>query len=84
MRKQKSIKSVVVASSDKAYGHYKFKVNCHIQEDYDLRAKYPYDVSKASGDMIAKSYASDMFKMPVIITRFTNIYGPRSIKFYRS
>ena len=80
LRNHKSIKSVVVASSDKAYGHYDVK-KLPYKEDYDLRAKYPYDVSKASGDMIAKSYASDMFKMPVIITRFTNIYGPGQLNF---
>ncbi len=80
LRNHKSIKSVVVASSDKAYGHYDAK-KLPYKEDYDLRAEYPYDVSKASGDMIAKSYASDMFKMPVIITRFTNIYGPGQLNF---
>lgn len=80
LRHQKSVKSVIVASSDKAYGHYK-STELPYKEDYDLRAKYPYDVSKASGDMIAKSYASDMFKMPVIITRFTNIYGPGQLNF---
>ena len=80
LRHQKSIKSIVVASSDKAYGHYATK-ELPYKEDYDLRAKYPYDVSKAAGDMIAKSYASDMFKMPIMITRFTNIYGPGQLNF---
>ena len=80
LRKQKFIKSIIVASSDKAYGHYK-QSKLPYQEDYDLRAKYPYDVSKATGDMISKSYASDMFKMPIIITRFTNIYGPGQLNF---
>ena len=80
LRTQKSVKSIVVASSDKAYGHYKSN-ELPYRESYDLRAKYPYDVSKAAGDMIAKAYASDMFKMPVIITRFTNIYGPGQLNF---
>ena len=80
LRHHKSIKSVIVASSDKAYGDYKTSDLPYL-EHYDLRAKYPYDVSKASGDMIAKSYASDMFKMPIIITRFTNIYGPGQLNF---
>ncbi len=80
LRHQKTVKSVIVASSDKAYGHYDNKMLPY-KEDYDLRAKYPYDVSKASGDMIAKSYASEMFKMPIMITRFTNIYGPGQLNF---
>ena len=80
LRHQKTVKSIIVASSDKAYGHYKSS-ELPYKETHDLRAKYPYDVSKASGDMIAKSYASDMFKLPVVITRFTNIYGPGQLNF---
>ena len=75
LRSHKSIKSIVVASSDKAYGEYDIK-DLPYKENYDLRPLYPYDVSKASGDMIAKSYATDLFKLPVVITRFANIYGP--------
>ena len=45
-------------------------------EDYDLRPLYPYDVSKACADLITKSYSTSLFKLPVITTRFSNIYGP--------
>jgi CDP-glucose 4,6-dehydratase len=80
LRKHKSIKSIILASSDKAYGEYKIS-DLPYKEDYDLRPIYPYDVSKAAGDMIAKSYATDLFKLPVIITRFANIYGPGQLNF---
>ena len=51
------------------------------KEDYPLIPKYPYDVSKACGDMIAQTYASDIFRLPVVVTRFCNIYGPGQLNF---
>ena len=80
LRNHKSIKSIIIASSDKAYGEYEFK-DLPYKEHYDLRPLYPYDVSKAAADMIAKSYATDLFKLPVMITRFANIYGPGQLNF---
>ena len=80
LRTHKYIKSIIVASSDKAYGEYKIS-DLPYKETHDLRPLYPYDVSKASGDMIAKSYASDLYQLPVIITRFANIYGPGQLNF---
>ena len=80
LRKQKKIKSIIVASSDKAYGEYD-QSNLPYKENYDLRPLYPYDVSKAAADMIAKSYASSLFNLPIIITRFSNIFGPGQLNF---
>ncbi len=80
LRKKGNIKSIVIASSDKAYGEYEV-ADLPYKEHYDLRPLYPYDVSKAAADMIAKSYASDLFSLPVITTRFANIYGPGQLNF---
>ncbi len=80
LRNTDSIKSIVMASSDKAYGEYP-KKDLPYLEDYSLKAIYPYDVSKAAADMIAKSYASNLFNLPVITTRFSNIYGPGQLNF---
>ncbi len=80
IRKTKTIKSIIVASSDKAYGEYKFK-DLPYKEEYDLRPKYPYDVSKAAADLISKAYSTDIFGVPIIITRFSNIYGPGQLNF---
>ena len=80
LRNTKSIKSIIIASSDKAYGDYP-KKDLPYQENYDLRPVYPYDVSKGVADMIAKSYSCDLFKLPVITTRFSNIYGPGQLNF---
>ncbi len=76
----KYIKSIIVASSDKSYGEYSKKFLPY-KETYLSRAIYPYDVSKACADMISRSYASDLFRLPIIITRFANIYGPGQLNF---
>tara|TARA_B100000575_G_C23133536_1_gene657994 strand:- start:1298 stop:2377 length:1080 start_codon:yes stop_codon:yes gene_type:complete len=76
----KNIKSVVVASSDKAYGSYD-KSMMPYKEDYPLIPKYPYDTSKACADLIAKSYANDIYNLPIVVTRFSNIFGPGQLNF---
>jgi CDP-glucose 4,6-dehydratase len=62
---------VVVAASDKAYGPHD---ELPYTEDMALQPVYPYDVSKAATDMIARSYWHT-FGLPVATTRFANIYG---------
>ena len=80
LRASKTIKSIVVASSDKAYGEYDLK-KLPYKETYDLRPIFPYDVSKACADLITKSYSTSLFNLPVITTRFSNIYGPGQLNF---
>jgi len=75
-----SVQAVVVASSDKAYGEYA-KEKMPYKENYPLIPKYPYDTSKACADMIAQSYTSDVNELPIVITRFSNIYGPGQLNF---
>jgi CDP-glucose 4,6-dehydratase len=65
------VERVVVASSDKAYGR---QEDLPYREDQPLLASYPYDVSKAACDMIARSYWTS-FGLPVAVTRFANLYG---------
>lgn len=62
---------VVVASSDKAYGHHR---DLPYREDFALEARYPYDVSKAATDLLARSYWHT-WRVPVAVTRFANLYG---------
>ena len=62
---------VVVAASDKAYGA---SATLPYREDMPLDPRYPYDVSKAATDMIARSYWHS-FRLPVAVTRFANLYG---------
>lgn len=61
----------VVAASDKAYGP---TDRLPYTEEHPLAARYPYDVSKACTDLIARSYWHT-FELPVAVTRFANIYG---------
>lgn len=77
---KKNIKSIIIASSDKAYGEHGIK-KMPYKENYNLKPIFPYDTSKACADMIAKTYASGIFNLPIIITRFSNIYGPGQLNF---
>jgi CDP-glucose 4,6-dehydratase len=77
---EKNIKAIIIASSDKAYGEYGIK-KMPYKENYELKPIFPYDTSKACADMIARSYASKLYKLPIIITRFSNIFGPGQLNF---
>jgi CDP-glucose 4,6-dehydratase len=70
---------VVIASSDKAYGDVD---TLPYREDQALEPTYPYDVSKACADLIARSYAVT-FDMPVAVTRLANVYGGGDSNFSR-
>jgi len=65
------VQRVVVASSDKAYGH---RSDLPYRETHALQPVYPYDVSKAACDTLARSYWHT-FELPVAVTRFANVYG---------
>lgn len=78
-RRVKGVTSVVVASSDKAYGD---SPVLPYKEDMPLAAVYPYDVSKACADMISLSYAKT-FGVPVAITRCGNFFGGGDLNWNR-
>ncbi len=65
------VERVVVAASDKAYGPHE---TLPYKEDFALQPKFPYDVSKAATDLIARSYFHT-YGVPTAVTRFANIYG---------
>jgi len=75
-----TLEAVVIASTDKSYGSYP-REEMPYKEDYPLIPKYPYDVSKACADMIAQSYATEVYNLPVVVTRFCNIFGPGQLNF---
>jgi CDP-glucose 4,6-dehydratase len=62
---------VLVAASDKAYGA---SATLPYREDHPLQPRFPYDVSKAATDLIARSYWHT-YGLPVAVTRFANLYG---------
>ena len=73
-----SVKAVVVASSDKAYGK-----DCQdATEDQALSGDHPYDVSKSAADLICTAYFKT-YGIPVTVSRFGNIFGPGDLNFNR-
>jgi CDP-glucose 4,6-dehydratase len=73
------VERIVVASSDKAYGSHD---ELPYREDFALSPSFPYDVSKACADMIARSFAAT-YDMPVAVTRLANVYGGGDLNWSR-
>lgn len=73
------VKAIVVASSDKAYG--KLASGQYIETD-PVKGDHPYDVSKSATDLISNMYFKT-YQVPVVITRFGNIYGEGDNNFSR-
>jgi CDP-glucose 4,6-dehydratase len=65
------VRRVLVAASDKAYGAHD---ELPYREDFPLQPRFPYDVSKAAADLVARSYWHT-YGVPVATTRFANLYG---------
>lgn len=78
-RRSPLVRSIVTASSDKAYGD-------HDQLPYDesaaLQGEHPYDASKSCADLVARMYAVT-FDVPVAITRCGNFYGGGDLNWNR-
>ena len=60
-------------STDEVYGS--IDAPHDADENYPLRASSPYSASKAGSDLLALSYFTT-YKMPVLVTRASNNYGP--------
>ncbi len=78
-RQSSTVKRVVVASSDKAYGSHD---QLPYQEDFPLQGRFPYDVSKTCTDLISQSFAHS-YDLPVSVTRSANIYGEGDLNLSR-
>jgi CDP-glucose 4,6-dehydratase len=74
-----AVERIVVASSDHAYGS---RERLPYREDDPLEALYPYDVSKACADLIARSYAHS-HELPIAVTRMANTYGGGDLNWSR-
>jgi CDP-glucose 4,6-dehydratase len=73
------VSSVVVASSDKAYGD---APSLPYTEGMPLNGRHPYDVSKSCTDLLAMTYAHS-YDMPVVVARCGNIYGGGDLNWSR-
>jgi CDP-glucose 4,6-dehydratase len=78
-RRSPTVKQIVVASSDKAYGDHE---QLPYSEEAPLQGRHPYDVSKSCADLIAQAYA-ETYETPVAITRCGNFYGGGDLNWNR-
>jgi dTDP-glucose 4,6-dehydratase len=75
-RKYGKIQRFIHVSTDEVYGESLNEVNeKHKTEQSILCPTNPYAATKAGAELIAQSYAHS-YKMPIIITRGNNVYGP--------
>jgi CDP-glucose 4,6-dehydratase len=78
-RRVTTVKKIVTASSDKAYGD---QEKLPYDETSPLQGAHPYDVSKSCADLLARAYY-DTYRLPVCVTRCGNFYGPGDLNFNR-
>jgi CDP-glucose 4,6-dehydratase len=78
-RRNPTVSSIVIASSDKAYGT---QAQLPYREDSPLVGRHPYDVSKSCADLIAQAYGQS-YDMPIVVTRFANLYGGGDLNWNR-
>lgn len=70
--KKSNIKRFIQISTDEVYGAIK---EGYFTENSQIAPNNPYAASKASADLLVRSYY-ETYKLPTIITRCTNNYGP--------
>lgn len=78
-RNTPTLRRLVVASSDKAYGEQE-KLPYH--EDAPLAGRHPYDASKSCADLLAQAYFHT-YRLPLAVTRCGNIFGGGDLNFNR-
>ena len=75
-RKYNKIVKFIHVSTDEVYGESMNDINeNHKTEHSILCPTNPYAATKAGAELIAQSY-NHSYKMPIIITRGNNVYGP--------
>ena len=78
-RRVPTVKRIIIASSDKAYGE---QDKLPYDENAPLIGTHPYDVSKSCADLVSLMYYNT-YKLPVCVTRCGNFYGPGDLNFNR-
>ena len=78
-RRSPTVKQIVLASSDKAYGDQKV---LPYTESTALQGRHPYDVSKSCMDLLAQAY-DHTYRLPVCITRCGNFFGGGDLNWNR-
>lgn len=78
-RRNRRVRAVVLASSDKAYGA---QEQLPYRETAPLEGRHPYDVSKSCADLIAQAYWHT-YRLPVGVTRCGNLFSGGDLNFNR-
>jgi len=78
-RRSPTVKQIVIASSDKAYGD---QEALPYTEDTAVMGRNPYDASKSCADLIAQMYAKS-YRLPVCVTRCGNFFGGGDLNWSR-
>ncbi|MBT3981927.1 MAG: NAD-dependent epimerase/dehydratase family protein [Bacteriovoracaceae bacterium] len=73
-RLSKNLKKFVYAASSSCYG---IPDNYPTNEEAEIRVEYPYALTKRMGEEMVLHWGK-LYDLPVITTRFFNVYGPRS------
>ena len=78
-RQRETVRRVVVASSDKAYGEARV---LPYTEEMPANGRHPYDVSKSCADLLSQTYAAT-YGLPLAVARCGNIYGGGDLNWSR-
>jgi CDP-glucose 4,6-dehydratase len=78
-RNAPTVRRIVVASSDKAYGD---QIKLPYDESTPLEGRHPYDVSKSCADLLCRCYF-ETYNLPVCMTRCGNFYGGGDLNYNR-
>lgn len=73
--KEYEVERYLQISTDEVYGDLGDTTGTYFHEDTPLAPNCPYAASKASADLLVRSFF-ETYKLPVLITRCTNNYGP--------
>jgi dTDP-glucose 4,6-dehydratase len=75
-RKYGRLEKFIHVSTDEVYGESMNSVDEHHKTEHSILCPTnPYAATKAGAELIAQSY-NHSYKMPIIITRGNNVYGP--------
>jgi CDP-glucose 4,6-dehydratase len=78
-RRTPTIRQIVIASSDKAYGDQEV---LPYTEEAPVLGRHPYDVSKSCADLLSQMYAKS-YGLPVCVTRCGNFFGGGDLNWNR-
>jgi dTDP-glucose 4,6-dehydratase len=76
LRQSPNVKKMVQISTDEVWGDLPTTSKDRFDADSPLLPNSPYSASKASGDLLARSYFKT-YGVPVVISRSVNNFGPR-------